>query len=73
MGIFVVSVSFRLEISLISERKMPQSDPELSKKVDVLSFLMQFLYFSGRFHSKFQHQQLKNERTSFALHLLKRT
>ena len=33
MGKFVVSVSFRHKIILICKRKMPQIDPEMSKKI----------------------------------------
>ena len=55
---------------------MPQIDPELSIKICQLKVFLVFDAISvhfPRFRSKFQHSQINNARTSYALHFLKRT
>ena len=65
-----VSMSFRHEISSTCKRKMPQIDPELSKKLNF------FDAFSVQFSKNFALRSStinSTTKTSFALHFLKKT
>ena len=66
MGILVNSVSFRHEIISICKSKTSQNDTERFVVFDAIS-----VYFPRDFVLSFKNQL--NERSSYALHFLKRT
>ena len=73
MGKLVVSVRFCLKIRSICERKIPRIDPEIVKNFEDFVVFNAISVVSERFRPKFQHNQLNNERMSYAFHFLKRS